>query len=133
MENAHVGVPVIEDIGHVLAAALKAQFEQTSDYERFTSLAAKAARSLRQTGLAFLIPIIIMTTNLGVSSGTPIGFADNRADQVSVGDIKAFFRPEFFNRIDRVVTFDSLDRQSIEQIAQRELRLWMVSETETCA
>jgi len=67
--------------------------------------------------------IIIMTTNLGVSSGTPIGFADNRTDQVSIGDIKAFFRPEFFNRIDRVVTFDSLDRETIEQIAKRELGL----------
>jgi len=67
--------------------------------------------------------IIIMTTNLGVSSGTPIGFADNRTDQISIGDIKAFFRPEFFNRIDRVVTFDSLDRRTIEQIAERELGL----------
>jgi hypothetical protein len=56
MENAGVSVPVIEDIGHVLAAALKAQFEQTSEYQRFTSLAAKAAKALRQTELAFLIP-----------------------------------------------------------------------------
>jgi len=56
MERAHVSVPVIEDIGHVLAAALKAQFEPTSDYQRFTSLAAKAAKALRQTELAFLIP-----------------------------------------------------------------------------
>jgi hypothetical protein len=31
MESAHLSVPVIEDIGHVLAAALKAQFEPTSD------------------------------------------------------------------------------------------------------
>jgi len=67
--------------------------------------------------------IIIMTANLGVSSGTPIGFADNRTDQVSIGDIKAFFRPELFNRNDRVVTFNSLDRQTIEQIAERELAL----------
>ena len=56
MENARLTVPVIEDIGHVLAAALKAQFEQTSEYQRFTSLAAKAAKALRQTDLAFLIP-----------------------------------------------------------------------------
>jgi len=56
MENARVTVPVIEDISHVLAAALKAQFEQTSEYQRFTSLAAKAAKALRQTELAFLIP-----------------------------------------------------------------------------
>jgi len=56
MDNAGVTVPMIEDIGHVLAAALKAQFEQTSDYQRFTALAAKAAKALRQTDLAFLIP-----------------------------------------------------------------------------
>ncbi|WP_200335905.1 hypothetical protein [Thiocystis violacea] len=56
MEHAHLLVPVIEDIGHVMAAALKAQFEQTRDYQRFTTLAAKAAKALRQTELAFLIP-----------------------------------------------------------------------------
>jgi len=38
-----------------------------------------------------------MATNLGVSSGTPIGFADNRTDQISIGDIKGLFRPELFN------------------------------------
>ena len=55
MEKAHAAVPVIEDIGHVMAGALKAQFENTSNYKRFTTLAAKAAKSLRQTELAFLI------------------------------------------------------------------------------
>ena len=56
MENAHLTVPVIEDIGPVLAAALKARFEQTSDDQRFTSQASKAAKALRQTERAFLIP-----------------------------------------------------------------------------
>jgi len=56
MEKAHVTVPVIEDIGHVMAGALKAQFEHTSAYTRFTTLASKAAKSLRQTELAFLVP-----------------------------------------------------------------------------
>lgn len=56
MDKAHAAVPVIEDIGHVMAGALKAQFEHTRDYKRFTTLAAKAAKSLRQTQLAFLVP-----------------------------------------------------------------------------
>jgi len=56
MAEAQIVVPVIEDIGHVMAGALKAQFEHRSDYKRFTTLAAKAAKSLRQTELAFLIP-----------------------------------------------------------------------------
>jgi len=33
------------------------------------------------------------------------------------------FRRELFNRIDRVVTFESLDRRTIEQIAQRGIAL----------
>ena len=56
MDKAHAAVAVIEDIGHVMAGALKAQFENTSNDKRFTTLAAKAAKSLRQTELAFLIP-----------------------------------------------------------------------------
>jgi hypothetical protein len=55
MDNAHLAVPMIEDIGHVMAAALKAQFEPTKQYQRFTALASKAAKALRQTQLAFLI------------------------------------------------------------------------------
>ena len=46
----------IEDIGHVLANALKAQFEKTPAYERFIALIHKGAARLRQTPLAFLIP-----------------------------------------------------------------------------
>lgn len=51
-----VTVPVIEDIGHVMACALKAQFEKTIGYQRFTKLATNGAKRLRQTDLAFLIP-----------------------------------------------------------------------------
>ncbi len=56
MDNAQLAVPVIEDISHVIAAALKAQFEPGTEYKRFTALASKAAKALRQTRLAFLIP-----------------------------------------------------------------------------
>lgn len=47
---------VIDDIGHVIAAALKAQFEKTDDFKSFTALVSKGAKSLRQTELAFLVP-----------------------------------------------------------------------------
>ncbi|MCP4406700.1 MAG: hypothetical protein GY807_02875, partial [Gammaproteobacteria bacterium] len=46
----------IEDIGHVMANALKAQFEKTKAFERFVDLVHKAGARLRQTKLAFLIP-----------------------------------------------------------------------------
>ena len=49
-------VPVVEDIGHVMANALKSQFDKTEDYLQFTELANQGAKCLRQTELAFLIP-----------------------------------------------------------------------------
>lgn len=55
-EKSDTTIPVIEDIGHVMASALKAQFEKTSPYKRFTSLSCSAANRLRQTELVFLIP-----------------------------------------------------------------------------
>lgn len=55
-EKQAATVPIIEDIGHVMASALKAQFENTSGYKRFTQLTTNGANRLRQTKLAFLIP-----------------------------------------------------------------------------
>jgi ATP-dependent Clp protease ATP-binding subunit ClpC len=66
--------------------------------------------------------IIIMTTNLGVKQNRGIGFANINKSEVSLGDIKNYFRPEFFNRIDQVLIFNGLDQKAIEQIAVRELQ-----------
>jgi len=51
-----VTIPAIEDIGHVMANALKSQFEKTASYKRFTTVIAQGANCLRQTDMAFLIP-----------------------------------------------------------------------------
>ena len=51
-----VVIPAIEDIGHVMANALKSQFEKTAPYKRFTAVVAQGANCLRQTDMAFLIP-----------------------------------------------------------------------------
>jgi hypothetical protein len=47
---------IIDDIGHVVANALKKQFEKTKDYGEFKRLLSQGAARLRQTNLAFLIP-----------------------------------------------------------------------------
>jgi hypothetical protein len=49
-------VPTIDDIGHTIATALKAQFEKLDIYKRFTALISHGAKCLRQTELAFLMP-----------------------------------------------------------------------------
>ena len=51
-----VPIPAIEDIGHMMANALKSQFEKTASYKRFTTVIAQGANCLRQTDMAFLIP-----------------------------------------------------------------------------
>lgn len=66
--------------------------------------------------------IVVMTTNLGVRHGSSAGFAsDGNAAEDSRHEIRQFFRPEFFNRIDRLVHFNALGRDSIASIARQEL------------
>jgi hypothetical protein len=47
---------VIDDISHTIANALKAQFEKTAAYKRFTALISYGAKCLRQTDIAFITP-----------------------------------------------------------------------------
>jgi len=72
--------------------------------------------------VSFANAIIIMTSNLGVREAMS-RFGLRPADQ-SDADVyrvaaERFFRPEFFNRIDRIVPFERLGREHIGQIANR--------------
>jgi len=49
-------IPVIKDISHSMAIALKNEFEDNSFYKKFIDIATKGANLLRQTDMAFLIP-----------------------------------------------------------------------------
>ena len=64
--------------------------------------------------------IIIMTSNLG-SEVKSIGFTDSELIDFS-GAVKTFFRPEFYNRLDMVVTFRPLSYQVMRQITLKELQ-----------
>lgn len=55
-EKQEKPVPVIDDIGHAMAGALKVQFEKTLCYKRFCRLLSYGAKCLRQTDLAFITP-----------------------------------------------------------------------------
>ena len=64
--------------------------------------------------------LLIMTSNLGSARRSPLGFRTDAAHDYAA-DIRAFFRPEFFNRIDRVLPFRPLDPDTIREITLREL------------
>ena len=63
--------------------------------------------------------VIVMTSNLGATRSTPVGYETAQPNFLKA--VQDGFRPEFFNRIDRVVSFDPLSRRAVEQIAVKEL------------
>jgi ATP-dependent Clp protease ATP-binding subunit ClpC len=71
----------------------------------------------------FRSAIIIMTSNLGAGKQESFGFraTAGASAQLYEGEALAFFRPEFFNRIDGVVTFQPLSAESIRAITRKEL------------
>jgi len=69
----------------------------------------------------FTSALIVMTTNLGAGAAGPFGLSRTTGPAYE-SEAMGFFRPEFFNRIDAVVTFDPLTPQTVRAIAEKELR-----------
>jgi len=65
--------------------------------------------------------ILIMTSNLGYGGAPRAGFSPPPAGAGVQREIERFFRPEFLNRIDRVLTFSPLDLGVMRAIAEKEL------------
>ena len=72
---------------------------------------------------SFQSAVIVMTSNLGaVVSETPgFGASDEIASSTYHRAAQIFFRPEFYNRIDRVLSFNALDTANVRRIAIKEL------------
>jgi hypothetical protein len=69
----------------------------------------------------FTNALIILTSNLGVKqASSELGFAPDEGltGSTYIQAAEKFFRPEFFNRLDRIVPFERLSRDQIGQIAQ---------------
>lgn len=64
--------------------------------------------------------ILIMTSNLGASEQRSVGFSGQSAGTYE-REVRSFFRPEFCNRIDAVVTFQPLMPDACAAIVRREL------------
>lgn len=68
--------------------------------------------------VSFENTIIIMTSNAGSNlNNNSIGFAKQSFDKGKVESaLKEVFRPEFLNRVDEIVVFDSLNKEQLLQI-----------------
>jgi ATP-dependent Clp protease ATP-binding subunit ClpC len=77
--------------------------------------------------------LIIMTSNIGVKKlqdfGTGVGFKTTKSEvvleeekqEVLKKELKKFFAPEFLNRIDDTIIFNSLEKQHIDVITKLEI------------
>ncbi len=67
--------------------------------------------------------ILIMTTNAGARelAGTSIGFVTSKKGK-DKSAINKLFAPEFRNRLDAIVSFNSLDQESTEKIVDKLIR-----------
>ncbi|MCA9058669.1 MAG: ATP-dependent Clp protease ATP-binding subunit, partial [Planctomycetaceae bacterium] len=65
--------------------------------------------------------IILLTSNLGTrrqSAGLGFGDADNEVRDSSLRAVENFFRPEFVNRLDRIIPFGRLAEAEMHRIAR---------------
>jgi ATP-dependent Clp protease ATP-binding subunit ClpA len=67
--------------------------------------------------------VLIMTTNAGARelTATPIGFKSIDSGDAAKKPIENLFNPEFRNRLDAIVRFDALSRETILKIVDKQL------------
>ena len=81
------------------------------------------------TVLDFSESIFIFTSNQGMNkiNKNPMGFENTQADpqkvieSIVLDSVKDHFSPEFLNRIDDIVLFDTLTKEQVSEIAQLQL------------
>ena len=68
--------------------------------------------------------IVLMTSNLGVDTfrANPLGLAETQKQERYRNhferQVREFLRPELFNRIDRVLSYDPLEQETVRKIAE---------------
>jgi len=89
---------------------------QTFDEGRLTDASGETAD--------FTHTVIVMTSNLGARQKAMVGIREQDAQSVALDSdraVREFFPPELFNRIDRIVHFSPLSRESGEKVVEKEL------------
>lgn len=109
-----LGVVLLDEIDKAHPAVLNLLL-QTFDDARLTDASGDTA--------SFAGTVIVMTSNLGARQRDPIGFGASPEGIMHdvARAVREFFPPELFNRIDRVVPFRPLSRETAVLVAEKEL------------
>lgn len=70
---------------------------------------------------SFRNAIILMTSNIGAQTSSSLGFSDDQTVDYA-SEVRKSFKPEFFNRLDRIIAFSPLSAEVIRKITEKELR-----------
>ena len=73
--------------------------------------------------------VIVMTGNVGAKGlsdpGTRLGFwpgeKDRKGEEIVMEELKRTFRPEFLNRVDEIILFQSLTEEQLREVGRRML------------
>ena len=86
---------------------------QVMDYGKLTDNNGKSVN--------FKNTILILTTNIGGENLTKdkLGFVTKKQKMDNEEEIKFFFKPEFRNRLDSIISFDSLTRSTVHKIVNK--------------
>ena len=68
----------------------------------------------------FRMAVIVMTSNLGAGESSELGFGESAAHDY-LRSVMRHFRPEFFNRLDHVISFRALSMDDVERIVDLEI------------
>jgi len=71
--------------------------------------------------VSFRNTVVLMTSNVGSSAIFDAGGQVDRAAQEVQAALRAYFRPEFLNRVDEVVTFRALSQENMVAVARIQL------------
>ncbi len=124
--------------GHLASAIRKNPFcillfdEIEKAHQKFNEILLQILEEGRLTDgtgveISFCSTIIIMTSNIGISkiNQTPVGFgtlSENKNFKISLlREIRKYFAPEVFNRIDHSIIFYPISEDITELIVRREL------------
>ena len=67
--------------------------------------------------------VIVMTSNLGAQEIMEMtGEPHEKVKDAVMKEVRQHFRPEFVNRIDEIVVFNSLDAKNVKKIAEIQLK-----------
>ena len=66
----------------------------------------------------FRMVVFVMTSNLGASARSPVGFGGTAPAGAYLAAVRDHFRPELFGRLDHVVSFAALAPRDIERVVE---------------